>query len=348
MLKYDQHLLFTEKRRLLKRRNKEIQQESSSSSSSSRLSADYMMDVIERLRYKANRDSTVVNYQVIWRIFNKFLIRLDKRPQTWEDRVLLFCGYLIDCNKKSSTIKSYISAIKWILKTDGYDWDQNKIVLGSITKACKLKNDIVKTRLPISCKLLELILFEINRIFHKQEYLSILYKTILIVGYYGLFRIGELTQSPHVMLARNVHLATNKQKLLIVLYSSKTHGIDSYPQKIKITGTDENDELQTKPIEKCFCPFQLTEIFLKYRGDYDSDDEQFFVFRDKSPVKPDHVRKVLKECLQSLNLDESLYNCQSLRIGRANDMAKYNYSLMEIRQAGRWKSSAVFKYIRDW
>ena len=56
-----------------------------------------------------------------------------------------------------------------------------------------------------------------------QDYLITLYRTILLTAYYGLFRVSEITLSPHVLKARDVHIATNKKKLKFVLRSSKTH-----------------------------------------------------------------------------------------------------------------------------
>ena len=50
--------------------------------------------------------------------------------------------------------------------------------------------------------------------------------------------MGELTKSQHVIKAKNVHLAENKEKLRLVLYSSKTHGKESHLQNIKIVASD--------------------------------------------------------------------------------------------------------------
>ena len=141
-------------------------------------------------------------------------------------------AHLINEGMQSSTVKSYISAIKHTLIDDEYPWDDNKVLLTSLTHACKLVNDKVRTRLPIQWGLLELILFEIQCKFMQydsQPYLCILYQAMFALGYYGLMRIGELTLSPHTVKAKNVHLAHNKDKLLIVLYSSKTHDSGSVP-----------------------------------------------------------------------------------------------------------------------
>ena len=73
-----------------------------------------------------------------------------------------------------------------------------------------------------------------------QVYLETLYKAMFAFSYYGLMRIGEITDSEHVLKACHVHSAMNKYKILIVLYSSKTHGTNMRPQKIKITSVSDD------------------------------------------------------------------------------------------------------------
>ena len=96
-----------------------------------------------------------------------------------------------------------------------------------------MQNDVLKARMPIHCRLLELILFELGRHFGtlQQPYLNKLYQALFALGYYGLFRIGELVSGDHTIKAKNVHIAKNKEKILIILYTSKTHGKESRPQK---------------------------------------------------------------------------------------------------------------------
>ena len=140
---------------------------------------------------------------------------------------------------QSSTIKSYISAIKSVLTRDGYVWNEDRVLLNVITKSCKVKNDRLTTRLPIQIRLLEIALCEVRKEFESQPYLEAMYMSAFLIGYYGLFRVGELTESPHVIKATNVHESKNdQQKLLIVLYSSKTHNAGSAPQKIRIRGIE--------------------------------------------------------------------------------------------------------------
>ena len=137
--------------------------------------------MMEILKTKKNRKSTMNNHHCVWTQFNKFLIRLDVMPSMWEDRVALYVTYLVNEGYQSSTVKSYISAIKCVLKDDGYEWDDGSVLLSSLTRACRLINDKVRTRLPIKCNLLELVLFEVQRIYHDQYFLMILYQSILLI-----------------------------------------------------------------------------------------------------------------------------------------------------------------------
>ena len=210
-------------------------------------------------------------------------------------------------------------------------------MLSIITKSCKILNDKLKVRLPIQKRLLDLILFELERKYHDQMYLEKLFKAIFSIAYYGLMRIGEIATGTHPVKARDVHIGRNKNKILIVLFTSKTHGKESFPQKIKIEETKEKD--------KFFCPFKLMRDFLAVRGNYIKDSDPFFIYGDGTPVKPEQVRKTLRNILETLNLNPSLYDTHSMRIGRASDMANFGYSASQIRQAGRWRSNAMFKYI---
>ena len=221
--------------------------------------------------------------------------------------------------------------------------------LNVLTRACKLVNDTVKTCLPIQIGLLELMLFELECIYDgnkkQQPFLEMMYKAIFSLAYYGLMRIGELTSGAHPILAKDLHIGQNKDKILILLYSSKTHGKESRPQEIKITAVRTGSKTRGGKTRH-FCPFKLLRQYIAMRGSYNNDNEPLFVFADGSPVEPKHVRKVMKQCIKQLGLDSNLYNCSSWRSGRASDLQFFGYSVPFIMRAGRWKSPAIFRYLR--
>ena len=323
---------------------------SSVSSKASTISSKRLRMVLEMVKCNQNRKLTMDNYLSIWRHFNKFLLNLDGiKPDTWEERVTLFGAYLVDEGIKSTTLKSYFSAIKSILATDGYVWNDNRTMLSSLVKGCRIINDKLNVCLSITKGLLELLLFEVQRTFrsNNQPYLEILYKTAFSLAYYGMLHVGELTQGTHVIKARNIHVAHNKNKIMMVLYSSKTHSQDMYPQKIKISAADNYTNCERKITKQHFCPFKLIRQFLTARGNFVSESENFFIFTDRSPVKPLHVRKLLRQLLADMDLDPLMYNMHSLRAGCAVDMLHYRYTISQIKSAGHWQSNVIYKYLKN-
>ena len=103
--------------------------------------------------------------------------------------------------------------MKDVLIADGYPWNDKLVLLSAITKACKLEFDTIKTRLPIGKKLLNLIPFEIQGKFAelKQPFLELLYVTAFIMAYYGLMRVGEISNGPHVLKAKDLHKKTQNK-----------------------------------------------------------------------------------------------------------------------------------------
>ena len=165
-------------------------------------------------------------------------------------------------------VKSYISAIKAVLFNGGIKVQNDQILLTALTQACKQCNDHICIKLPISRDILRLLLNAVDDIFgtdNQQLYLQVLYKAMFSTAYFGLFRIGEITQSPHVLKAIDVHTGVNKKKMMFVLHSSKTHNKGMKPQIIKITSTElRNHKHNNKNMEQ-YCPFAMLTEFIQLR-----------------------------------------------------------------------------------
>ena len=88
----------------------------SSESTASTISTVELQQIIYKLEMNHFRSTTRKTYYKIWKLFNNFIIKLDKKPADWEDRLTLFVGHLINEKKQSGTIRSYNAAIKAVLK----------------------------------------------------------------------------------------------------------------------------------------------------------------------------------------------------------------------------------------
>ena len=311
-------------------------------SDNSSISTDSVLMVIKKLKCGSHRDSTKRNYQTVWRLFSKFNLKLDIKPETWEQRILLFAGYLINENKKAGTVRSYISAVKTTLRLEGIEINENQFLLGTLTRACKLCNDVWSVQSPIQKGMLKRLLCSISNYFSElnQEYLKLLYLAIFSTGYYGMFRIGELTSGSHPVTVKNVKIGTNKDKLMFILESSKTHNKSDKPQIVTISR--ETDAAADNE----FCPFQILRNYLNVRKPYKSVKEPFFVFSDRSVVTPDNVRAVLHRILEINNFNTAEFSFHMLQAGRATDLLKAGVSVETIKKLGRWRSNCVYTYLR--
>ena len=230
-------------------------------------------------------------YYSVWKQFNEFFIRLDDKPNNWEQRITLFVGYLIEQNKQSQTVHSYVSAIWAVLAEINTVLNEDLFLLSALTRACKFKNDRASMRLPIRKSMFGVLLHETHDWFYQQgqPYLAALYCALFSTAYFGLFRVGEVTQGSHLVMVTDVHLAKNKNKILFVLHTSKTHGLHNRPQSIKITFTGKTDINQKKGKREIMCPYQLFRTYIQHRPCYLCQKEPFFVFADNSSVKPIHM-----------------------------------------------------------
>ena len=232
-----------------------------------------------------------------------------------------------------------MSALKAILAELDVRINEDRFLLTSLTRACRINNDKVKIRHPIRKGLLALILHQISQIFSSQRYLILLYQAIFAAAYYGLLCISKVAKGPHTIKAHDVHIGVNKDKMLFTLRTFKTHGEDAMPQLVKITGLKSFSN-------KMLCPFVILRNYVQARQSIKNHSEVFFVFKDRSAIPPSGLWGVLHKCLVRAGFDAKLYSFHSLRSDHASDMMKMGISVETIKKIRRWKSNAIFCYLR--
>ena len=136
--------------------------------------------------------------------------------------------------------------------------------------------------------------------------------------------------------------------MLLILRSSKTHTIGDQAQSIKIASTPIDPKKSSKKEGSQLCPFKLLKEFIEVRPvGAQTDTEQFFIWRDRSPVQSWQVATMLQAMIKCIGLNENNYSFHSFRAGRAGDMLRLGLSVETIKKIGCWKSNAVFAYLKD-
>ena len=138
--------------------------------------------------------------------------------------------------------------------------------------------------------MLVVLLRKLETLFIDQPYLLVTYQALFSTAYFGLLRVGELTSGTHPILAKDVHIADNKDKILFVLRYSKTHDQTQHPQMVKISSRklSRQSSANKKCLDSNYCPYRLSRNYIKIRGPYSTHNlqEPFFVFSDHSPITP--------------------------------------------------------------
>lgn len=89
------------------------------------------------------RESTKQKYYQAWIKLNKFLLKFDELPESWEEKLVLYAMHLADTGKRKNTIQSYLSGIRLILRMDGVELNSKSVEIAAITRACKLTEEAV-------------------------------------------------------------------------------------------------------------------------------------------------------------------------------------------------------------
>ena len=164
-------IIIVEKRKNMKSNS------SVTSSTHELITTEHFNLILERLKANQNRKSTQHNYHRIWRQFGHFLLKLDTIPLSWDQRLCLYGTYLVEQGAQSSTLRSYMSALKKILRIDSIKVNDDKVMLGILIRGCKMENDRIYVREPIHIRLLEILLFELGRMYsspgNSQPYVTV-------------------------------------------------------------------------------------------------------------------------------------------------------------------------------
>ena len=190
--------------------------------------------------------------------------------------------------------------------------------------------------------MVHVLLDKLLDMFESQPYLCALYRAMIVAAYYGMLRVGEIMNSQHVIKAKDTHVACNKDKMMFVLHTSKMHWLDSPPQIIKISARRTVAGKKSKN----YCPFTALRTYLDCRKSYKTMTEPLFMFHDRTPVSTLQFRKTSKLSISLAGFDGLLYDTHSLCAGRSCDLLKMKVSVETIKKLGRWKSNAVFKYLK--
>ena len=198
----------------------------------------------------------------------------------------------------------------------------------------------VDKRLPITLP----ILLQLGNAFNHtlpSLYKIRLFKAMCALAFFAALRVGEITSRANTPPSRILQI---DQLSFLRNRDSKIETVKIIMRNFKHGSPFQPSELLVHRENTAMCPVSLLSEYIVVRG---SRPGPLFVHTDGSAVAREFFTTELQKALQFCKLDPTRYKSHSFRIGAASLAAAKGFSDAQIRQFGRWKSSAFLKYIRN-
>ena len=257
-----------------------------------------------------------------------------------EDFVLLFITYCHDVLKlKSSTIKLYLSAIKYhsiINSHNNIFVNDNKLIrTETLLKGIKkTETSTARTRLPLTSQIIRNIVLLLRKGFF-SPYMNKLMEAVCVVAFIGFLRCGEFTVLNKFSPDTNVCCED-----IVILH-------DRAVLKLRASKTDvfrKGVDIQLFKTDTILCPVYALEQYINTRSPLQSG-QPFFVTFNGEALSRSVFLSSLKSVLSALGFNPDLFNGHSFRIGAATS-ASVKVEDHMIQTLGRWTSLCYTRYIR--
>ena len=145
--------------------------------------------------------------------------------------------------------------------------------------------------------------------------------------------IYDITHADRPLLVSDLKKPGNPAASLVSIRISKTNQ-SGPPTIISIPVSSD----------RTFCCVTATQQFIQIRP---LSDVYFSIHLNGLPMTRSQFGGVLAKAIKALGLLMHVYTSHSFRIGRASDLASLGFPQDTIKRLGRWRSSAVDRYIRN-
>lgn len=253
-----------------------------------------------------------------------------------------FVAYLFQEKLASSTIKNYLSAIRYTQIALGLG-DPNMRDMRRLEYVVKGVKRLSaggqgRTRLPITPSILRRLKGVWESRPAKRD--AVMLWAATTTCFFGFLRAGEVVIPSDTAYDASVHLSYGDVR------------VDCYQNpryveiRIKCSKTDpfrRGVSVYLGATAEALCPVAANLSYMVQRG---TASGPFFVFQDGRYLTRDRFVAEVRAALTSVGMDCSLYAGHSFRIGAATTAAQLGVQDSLIKTLGRWESSAYMLYVR--
>lgn len=283
--------------------------------------------------------NTHKTYAAGWNKFCQFFGSVYGGPVS-ADVIQRFVAWLSLHKFAPSTITTYVSAVGFYHKLQGWADPTNDFLVSKLLEGCRRLRPLSDTRLPMSIPILVQITQSLPAVC-TSTFEACLFKTVFVCAFFGFMRVGELAADsrhrvqPSVLTAADVQFCQSGERGQSFLFSFK-HAKNNQcgpPQVIRLVQSDN----------AAICPVLALREFLSVRP---ATAGPLFCHFDCSPLTRFQFNSVLKKSLKFVGLSGEHIRAHSFRIGAASSAVSSGVPIDQVRSMGRWRSNAVATYIR--
>ena len=261
-----------------------------------------------------------------------------------ETLLCLYVSHLANENVSASSIKSYLSAIRHLQISGGYqdphigDMPRLSQVLRGIKIAQSKQMTGSRPRLPITPTILRQLKKSWEASASDGD--TIMMWAAATTCFFGFLRVGEMTAPSHQAYDPSTHLSfkdlalDNVKNPTIMELHLKASKTDPFRKGISIFIGRTNDDI---------CPVAAMLAYIVTRG---GDDGPLFRLKNGHPLTRGYFVSTVRAGLSSGGIDHSKYSGHSFRIGAATTAARRGIPDSTIKILGRWESSAYQLYVK--
>ena len=293
---------------------------------------------IDRLVTAAFAPATQATYETALASFDQFRAShgLHLGWPASPSQVVHFAAYLSLEEKAYSTVRTYLAGIGTKHRLNGWEDPTGNFLLKKLMQGFAKTDNRSDQRLPITLQRLQQLVNVLPSVCTNTFEVK-LFKAAFTLPFFGFLRVSELVgQGMGDRRGRQgLKMADIKigKDLTISIQGSKTDQQDKGTQL----------HLGTVGTPVAVCPVQAMREYLEVRP---TSGECLFQHFNGRPLTRYQFQAVLKRATTCLGWDMSRFSSHSFRIGAATTAASHGVPVEIIMVKGRWRSSAVKKYIR--
>ena len=270
-------------------------------------------------------------YKRAWSHFSEFtnIYKLSDAIPISVPTIALFIAYLVSKSFASSTISSYLSAVGYVHKLNGFGDPADNFIIRKIITACHKQHPSIDSRLPITKLLLHKLVHAL-KFTTTSNFELVVYRAMFCMAFHAFLRIGEMTgQTENTIQLEQITLNANE---FIIRFTNFKHS-SGVPFHLTVKCQSEEQ----------ICAVHHIKNFIQLRG---RTEGPLFAFPPAKAISRSAFNTNLRRAIIFCGLDPSRFKSHSFRIGACTEYVAAGASDSQIRQLGRWKSDAFKKYIR--